>query len=190
MIRFYNPSDPFGELSNYYVLKNKITFNQKVYASSEHLYQSLKFQYKGASVETIAYAETIRLAKTPNIAKILARQAVGGGYAWRVALNPIISKSLQDKVQPNPDWDVVKDEKMKFVIKLKFTQDLHCKNILLSTKEASLAEHTTRDKYWADGGDKCDGKNMLGKLLMQQRDDLLHENGAAKKRKLDEIVTW
>jgi predicted NAD-dependent protein-ADP-ribosyltransferase YbiA (DUF1768 family) len=34
-----------------------------------------------------------------------------------------------------------------------------------------IIEHTKNDNYWADGGDGS-GKNMLGKILMEIRDEL------------------
>jgi predicted NAD-dependent protein-ADP-ribosyltransferase YbiA (DUF1768 family) len=43
--------------------------------------------------------------------------------------------------------------------------------MLLETGNKTLVEHTTRDKYWGDGGDGK-GKNMLGKMLMIIRDEL------------------
>jgi N-glycosidase YbiA len=42
---------------------------------------------------------------------------------------------------------------------------------LLETGDARIVEHTTRDRYWADGGDGS-GRNMLGRLLMRVRDEL------------------
>ena len=40
--------------------------------------------------------------------------------------------------------------------------------------DAKLVEHTTNDSYWGDGGDGR-GRNMLGQLLMQVRDELRSE---------------
>jgi predicted NAD-dependent protein-ADP-ribosyltransferase YbiA (DUF1768 family) len=42
---------------------------------------------------------------------------------------------------------------------------------LLATGDAILIEHTRNDDYWADGGDGS-GKNKLGLLLMQVREEL------------------
>ncbi len=43
--------------------------------------------------------------------------------------------------------------------------------ILVGTGDAILVEHTAKDDYWGDGGDGR-GKNRLGKILMQVRDEL------------------
>ena len=41
---------------------------------------------------------------------------------------------------------------------------------LLATGDAIIIEHTRNDDYWADGGDGS-GKNKLGLLLMQVREE-------------------
>lgn len=45
------------------------------------------------------------------------------------------------------------------------------KELLLSTGNRYIAEHTANDDFWGDGGDGS-GKNMLGKILMEVREDL------------------
>ncbi|MFR3747673.1 NADAR domain-containing protein [Streptococcus sp.] len=42
---------------------------------------------------------------------------------------------------------------------------------MLATGDGILIEHTRNDDYWADGGDGS-GKNKLGLLLMQVREEL------------------
>ncbi len=56
-------------------------------------------------------------------------------------------------------------------LRAKFTQHEDLRELLLSTGNAQLVEHTASDRYWADGGDGS-GKNMLGVLLMRLRDEL------------------
>jgi hypothetical protein len=60
---------------------------------------------------------------------------------------------------------------MKDGLICKFTQDEDLKNILLGTGKSLLVEHTKNDSYWGDGGDGS-GKNRLGKLLMEVREEL------------------
>ncbi|ELY4609809.1 NADAR family protein, partial [Cronobacter turicensis] len=71
------------------------------------------------------------------------------------------------------DWELIKDDVMRFAVLKKFSQNDEAKNILLSTGGAELIEHTKNDRYWADGGDGT-GKNMLGKILMETR-SVLHK---------------
>jgi hypothetical protein len=60
---------------------------------------------------------------------------------------------------------------MLAAIRAKFTQHPDLCAQLLATCDAWLAEHTTRDRYWGDGGDGS-GQNQLGRLLMQIRSKL------------------
>lgn len=78
----------------------------------------------------------------------------------------------RDRQNPlRPDWEEVKDEVMLQALRMKFNQHPEIAKRLLATGDAILIEHTQNDAYWADGGDGS-GKNRLGLLLMQVRDEL------------------
>lgn len=64
---------------------------------------------------------------------------------------------------------------MREALRAKFTQNEDLKKILLETGDATLVEHTANDNYWGDGGDG-NGKNMLGKLLIELREEFRKEN--------------
>jgi len=169
-IDFYNAYDLYGELSNYFIGRIEMRYKGRDYRSAEHLYQSLKFLYVGASPATLAYAEKIRQVRTPNMAKILARQTVcAHSYAWRMALNTTIEHSLLAGVRPDPAWASVKRARMRMVIALKYWQCEEFSHALMMTGDALLAEHTARDSYWGDGGERRDGANVLSELLMAER---------------------
>ena len=53
----------------------------------------------------------------------------------------------------------------------KFTQHDDLRAALLATGEATIVEHTRKDRYWGDGGDGT-GKNVLGQILMRVREEL------------------
>ncbi len=57
---------------------------------------------------------------------------------------------------------------MRRAIAEKVRQHQAVRDVLLSTGDSLLVEHTPRDSYWGDGGDGS-GKNMLGKILMEVR---------------------
>jgi ribA/ribD-fused uncharacterized protein len=61
---------------------------------------------------------------------------------------------------------------MRKAVRAKFTQHPDLRAILLGTGDARLVEHTENDSYWGDGGDGS-GKNWLGKILMEIREELL-----------------
>ena len=78
----------------------------------------------------------------------------------------------RDRQNPlRPDWEEVKDEVMLQALRMKFSQNPEIAKELLATGDAILIEHTRNDVYWADGGDGS-GKNKLGLLLMQVREEL------------------
>ena len=76
------------------------------------------------------------------------------------------------------DWEAVKDGVMRQAVRAKITQHPELSALLLATGDALLVEHTDNDSYWGDGGDGS-GKNMLGRILMQMRDEL-RQGGPAR----------
>ena len=122
---------------------HKIFLKGKSWKTTEHYFQAQKFA--GTSDE-----EELRLADSPMQ----------------------VAKMGRDRKRPlRKDWEAVKDDIMREALKAKFTQHEDLKKILLETGDAQLVEHTKNDRYWADGGDGS-GLNMLGKLLMELREEL------------------
>ncbi len=141
VINFYSVSDEFGCFSNFAAYPIRI--GGKVWPTSEHYFQAQKFEEE-------RYREEIRRAKSPMIAARMGR----------------------DRKRPlRRDWESVKVAVMRDAVRAKFTQHDDIQEILLSTGDAKIVEHTTNDSYWGDGGDGS-GKNMLGQILMQVRDEL------------------
>ena len=62
---------------------------------------------------------------------------------------------------------------MKLALRAKFTQHQFLHDLLLSTGDRKLVEHTDKDSFWGDGGDGR-GQNKLGHMLMELRQDLKH----------------
>ena len=60
---------------------------------------------------------------------------------------------------------------MRVAVLAKFTQHDDLREILLSTGDAKIVEHTENDDYWGNGG-YGSGKNMLGCILMEVRAEL------------------
>lgn len=140
-IKFYRVGDPFGEFSNFAAFP--IFLDGEQWLTSEHYFQAQKF-------EDPAYRNLIRLAESPGKAAQMGRDR---------------SKPLRK------DWEAVKDDVMRTAVREKFSSHEKLKQLLLSTGDAWLIEHTTNDSYWGDGGDGT-GKNMLGRILMEIRDEL------------------
>ncbi len=123
--------------------RHHLYLKDKVWKTSEHYFQAQKF----AGTE---FEEKVRLTPTPKEAANLGRNR---------------------KFPLRKDWEEVKDEIMREALQAKFTQHKELKKILLETSDALLVEHTHKDFYWGNGGDGS-GKNMLGKLLMEVREEL------------------
>lgn len=140
-IRFYSVGDDWGEFSNF--ADFPITLDGKLWPTSEHYFQAQKF--KDAKLR-----ERIRRANSPALA---AREG-------RSRKNPL-----------RRDWDSAKDQVMRDAVRAKFSQHPVLRELLLSTGDAVLIEHTENDAYWGDGGDGR-GKNRLGRILMQVREEL------------------
>ena len=61
---------------------------------------------------------------------------------------------------------------MRVALYAKYTQHQRLRDLLLGTGDREIVEHTSNDSFWGDGGDGR-GQNVLGKLLMELRDQLL-----------------
>jgi ribA/ribD-fused uncharacterized protein len=122
-----------------------IRLNGKTWPTSEHYFQAQKFA--GTPDE-----EEVRLAKSPMIAARMGRSR---------------------KRPLRKDWESVKDSVMHEAVLARFTQHRDLRESLLGTGSATIVEHTTNDRYWGDGGDGS-GKNRLGQILMEVREELRH----------------
>ena len=69
------------------------------------------------------------------------------------------------------DWDTIKVGIMKNILRAKAEQHEYVKRKLLATGDRELIEDSWRDDFWG-WGPKKDGKNMLGKLWMEIREEL------------------
>lgn len=143
-IKFYSTADEYGEFSNFALFPIKL--KGKIWATSEHYFQAQKF--RGTPYET-----KIRKASKPMQAAQMGRSR---------------------KVKLRLDWEKVKDSVMLDAVRAKFTQHQELKELLLSTGDAKIIEHTENDSYWGDGGDGK-GKNRLGQILMLVRKELKEE---------------
>jgi ribA/ribD-fused uncharacterized protein len=147
IINFYQVTDDYGAFSNF--ARYRVFVGGKTWPTSEHYFQAQK--YAGTPRE-----EEVRRAKTP-------REAAELGRSRRHPLRK--------------DWESVKDDVMREAVLAKFTQHAELRELLLSTGDATLVEHTEKDSYWGDGGDGS-GKNMLGRILMEVREKLRQETPA------------
>ncbi len=129
-------------------------FDNKIYHSSEHLYQALKSKNRN-------WHKLIRGIKEPKDTKKIAKRKVSKYYKEKNSTN--IFKLRED-------WDEVKLKAMELVLFLKFTQNKNLLEKLLKEEGYIEERNDWGDTFW--GTYNGIGKNHLGKLLMNLRDSL------------------
>ena len=120
-----------------------ISLEGKMWYTSEHYFQTQKFH--DLTIQK-------KILKTRSAAEVV-----------RIAGNP--------KLRVRRDWDAVKLGVMGTAVRTKFTQITDLKLLLLNTGDAVLVEHNPHDSYWSSGIEGK-GKNMLGVILMEIREEL------------------
>lgn len=145
-IRFYRSNErPYGVFSNLH--RTPVAFEDRVFPTAEHAYQA----GKAAKPEV---REWILSAPTPA----LVAMAAHGLYTWDIV----------------PSWSKIKFDRMRSVLRAKFTQHPDLQEVLLETGSARLVEAGTTDnavnRLWGEVDGK--GKNMLGIMLMEIREEL------------------
>jgi len=138
-IFFYGPE--------FYVLSNfssfQIEWKGKLWPTSEHVYQSEKF-------EDDELKEGVRNTRSAHEALKFARDN-------------------GDKIRKN--WQNINLDVMKKIMHAKVNQHPYVKKKLLESGNRKLVEDSWRDDFWGWGPNK-DGENHLGKLWMEVRDEL------------------
>ncbi len=155
-IRFYRASEkPYGAFSNLH--RRPIEFEGVEFATSEHAYQAGKARKPEVR-------DWVLSAPSPA----LVAMAAHGLYYWDIA----------------PGWSRTKFDRMRGVLRAKFTQHEDLRNLLLGTGDARLVESATVDnevnRLW--GEVNGEGRNMLGTLLMELREELRKEDGGQELR--------
>jgi len=149
-ITFNRLKDPYGEFSNFYPIS--IHIDSKEYKSSEHYYQSKKY-------ENTKWEDHVRSQEKPY-------EAAREGRRKDLPLRE--------------DWEDVKVLVMRRILIAKFKRIEYMRNLLLSTGNAEIVEYSDKDYFWGRGKDGA-GYNMLGKLLMEMREEIKNEEERKEK---------
>lgn len=133
---------------DFYVLSNFSAFNVTVFGqdfqTAEHAYHWAKF-YQTAPPLSL----DVKRSRSAHEAFKLAEQY----------------KSARRK-----DWDDVKVGIMREILRAKSAQHEYVLRKLMATGDRELIENSWRDNFWG-WGENRDGKNMLGKLWMEIRNE-------------------
>jgi len=143
-ILFYDKHAPHYGFTNF--SDHPVVFEGKTYPTSEHLFQSFKFQ-----------------RHRPDLARHIRKFSDQPRVAFTEA------RRYQHEIRP--DWHHVKIEKMEITAWHKFTQHPDLEAELLATGDAELIEDSPVDAFWGVGPDGK-GRNELGKVLMRLRTKL------------------
>lgn len=134
---------------DFYVLSNFSAFTVKIggrtFPTSEHAYHFFKFKD-----HAIGYALAIFEAPSAH-------------EAFKIA--------ERHKADRRSDWDDVKVEIMRGILRAKVAQHEYVRRKLLATGDRELVENSWRDDFWGWGPNR-DGRNALGKLWMEIRAEL------------------
>ncbi|KZT01541.1 DUF1768-domain-containing protein [Laetiporus sulphureus 93-53] len=141
VIHFYNKNEPHYGFTNF--SPHPVKYDEKQYPTSEHLFQSFKFQGRWPGL-----AEHIRTCSDlPSVA---------------------FSEARRFQPQVRSDWIDVNIAKMEETLRHKFTQHSALKEELIATGDAELVENSAEDSFWGIGADRK-GRNELGKALERLR---------------------
>ena len=123
----------------------------------EHFYQAQKF----SGVDDVAATEAMEAIRAASSPEEAAR----------------IGRTLQ-RTRPSlirRDWDACKEGVMRAALCAKLTRHAAPRNLLMGSRDAgqTVLEDSPTDAVWGVGRDGS-GKNLLGRLLMELRDDELN----------------
>lgn len=92
-------------------------------------------------------------------------------------------KSKPYRKDSRPDWERVRIQVMRWCLQIKLAQNWEkFGNLLLSTNDLPIVEESYRDTFWGAkpvGTDKLVGTNILGRLLVELREQLRTSNGSS-----------
>lgn len=144
----YLTRDRWGALSNM-ASGFPVKIGEVDLGSTEALYQALKFPHSEDVQRQI-----IR-SRTPKDAKRVSRRNTGG---------------------VRPDWNQVRVRVMRWCLRIKLLQHPGTfGQVLMSTGSLPIVERSRRDSFWGaePRGDVLTGCNVLGRLLMELRKEVL-----------------
>ncbi|MBM2574837.1 NADAR family protein [Jannaschia sp. Os4] len=137
---FHAQTDAYAELSNFAPFG--VEMDGAWWRTVEHAFQAAKF-------DDPAHRERILAAHRPKDAKALG---------------------LSRAVPIRGDWDEVRVEVMRGLVRAKFAIHDGPRAVLLGTGDEEIVE-STQDLFWGGGPDGS-GLNWLGRLLMETREAL------------------
>ena len=150
----YSAAD-WGALSNFFPLAAPIATGPWTFSTSEALYQAAKFAARPDVQQRIAEAPTARAAATIG-------RTPGLGL--------------------DPGWNAQRVDVMRWVLRKKREANRAAIDaVLAATADRPIVEVSTRDPWWGARpiADRYEGRNVLGRLWMELRQQLRDGHPAA-----------
>lgn len=137
-------------------------YEQDFYVLSN--FSAFTLVWKGHLFDTseAAYHWEKFIANDPGVAYLI-RKAPSAHEAFKIAER---YRSVR-----RSDWDAVKIDIMRDILRAKAAQHEYVRRKLLATGDRELIEDSWRDAFWGWGPNR-DGQNMLGKIWMEVRAEL------------------
>jgi N-glycosidase YbiA len=164
MIDFHGldtPNQVFFYEQDFYVLSNfsafKVSFRGIDFNTSEEAYHFQRFAADGIRNEV----------RNNHITALLRCRSAHDAFRY----------AQKHKADQLPNWDDVKVGIMRDILRAKAGQHEYVRRKLLATGDRELVENSWRDSFWGWGPDRK-GQNMLGRLWMELRGELLKVQAA------------
>jgi ribA/ribD-fused uncharacterized protein len=146
-VTFRKTNEKFGGLSNM-AAGYPIVLGRIVAKTSEALYQAARFPHR-PEVQQLIFEQ-----QSPMTAKM---------------------KSKPYRKDSRSDWDHVRTKVMRWTLRAKLYQSTAFRDLLFATGERPIVEDSRNDRFWGavlTGSDELVGENILGRLLMELREEL------------------
>ena len=146
----------WGAFSNFQPLAVPIAAGPWTFATSEHVYQACKFPARPDIQQRIAEAPT-------------AREAAAIGRTPGLGIDP--------------GWNARRVDVMRWVLRMKReANQAEIDAVLAATGDRPIVEVSVRDPWWGARpvSDRYEGRNVLGRLWMELRQQLRDHDPAAR----------
>lgn len=115
------------------------------------------------------YFQSMKLKNIDDIASQRIKQLENPIECERIVKSVLLTKEQIDH------WNSIRYNIMKKGVYTKFTSSKYLQQLLIQTGNSNIINDIEHDSYWGVGYDKK-GLNMLGKILMDVRQELVNKN--------------
>lgn len=138
-------------------------YEQEFYVLSN--FSAFRLRWQGVDFDTSEHAY--------HWSKFVGSNNSGSRFSIRTARSAHEAFKIAECLRENrrTDWDAVKVDVMRNILRAKVEQHEYVRRKLLETGDRELVENSWRDSFWGWGPNR-DGQNMLGKLWMEIRAEL------------------